>query len=330
MTKVHILTTIFSISFVLMLSGCVSQTNGVSKDIDYEQASSTRVSLGLTYLKNGNYSQAKQNLDKALEFGPRFADAHYAMAYYFQVVGEAERATDYYKNAMRLAPKNPDIANSFGAFLCQQNQYQKAKTYFLKAVNNDRYANSAQTYENMAICAENEGFSDDAIGYLRSALNYQPGRVQSLMLLAELHAKNENYSEAQKALDTIERYGRIDANVLWLRMDIFKRQGLLQEAQDYGTMLTSVYPNSELAKRYSQNPVRLTPIASASADESPNPDDTPAMHVVKDGENLFRISVLYNIAMRRLIEWNNLDESGSIKTGMTLRLMPPQSQPPKS
>ena len=59
-------------------------------DFDTVAAAKTRISLGLTYLKNGNYSQAKFNLDKALQFAPRLADAHYSIAYYYQVVGENE------------------------------------------------------------------------------------------------------------------------------------------------------------------------------------------------------------------------------------------------
>lgn len=301
--------------FVFLLAGCVSQNGVNNKNVDYEEAARTRISLGLTYLKNGNYSQAKQNLDQALEFAPRLADAHYSLAYYFQRVGETERATEYYKNAVRLEPQNADIANSYGAFLCQQNNYDDAKHYFLKAVNSKRYSNSAQTYENMAICAQKEGEIADAIAYLRSALNHQPGRRESLLLLTELHAKEGDFVNAEKALDTIERYGRIDAEFLWLRMDIARQQNKLAQAKDYGTMLLTVYPQSSLAKQYAANPI--VEIKSKSK---------PSEHVVQQGENLFRISVLYNIAMRKLIEWNELEESGAIFEGMVLRLSEPDAR----
>ena len=83
------------IALVILLSGCVSQPQPgkyASDDFDQEEAAKTRISLGLTYLKNGNYTQAKANLDKALEFAPRLADTHYSLAYYYQLVGEVQRA----------------------------------------------------------------------------------------------------------------------------------------------------------------------------------------------------------------------------------------------
>ena len=67
------------LTLVIFMAGCVSQSqpgNRYNDNFDRQEAAKTRISLGLTYLKNGSYSQAKANLDKALEFAPRMADAH--------------------------------------------------------------------------------------------------------------------------------------------------------------------------------------------------------------------------------------------------------------
>lgn len=316
---------IFLVILVLFVSGCVSQNESTAKkNVDYESAARTRISLGLTYLKNGNYVQAKQNLDQALDFAPRLANAHYSLAYYYQAVGEAERATEYYENAVDLEPENADIANTYGAFLCQQNKYEEAKEYFLLAVNSKRYANSAQTYENLAICARKEGYINDAINYLQSALNHQPGRMQSLLLLTELYTEKGDYEGAEQTLDTIERFGRIDADMLWMRIDVARQQGKLEEARDYGTMLTTVYPKSPLSKRYRANPIRIykdTEAVHSTPDANKQVNET-LQHVVKEGENLFRLSVKYNIAMRKLIEWNDLNQSGDLRIGDVLWLVP--------
>jgi type IV pilus assembly protein PilF len=49
-------------------------------------------------------------------------------------------------------------------------------------------------------------------------------------------------------------------------------------------------------------------------------------HVVKDGENLYRISLLYNIRMATLQKWNNLENTGAIIAGQKLWLVPPNMQ----
>lgn len=315
------------------ITGCVSyNADGTSQEVDYVQAARTRISLGLTYLKNGNYTQAKINLDKALEFAPRLADSHYSMAYYFQMVGENERAEEYYRNAIKLAPRNPDIANSYGAFLCQQRNYPEAKVYFNRAVASLRYASSAETYENMAICAEKEGFSDEAIEHLRSAVKHQPSRIKTLVFLTELYMKAGMFKQAEETLNRIEKLGRIDADLLWLRMDLARQQGNQQKAKKYGDMLLSVYPNSPLAKQYNESrqsnlPLIIQkPLAEMALTVQSN-GDSPQTHTVKKGENLFRISMLYNINMRTLIEWNELKDAGAIKAGMKLWLVSPQARP---
>ena len=113
------------LSAVILTSGCVSnnQPGMYGGNFDHEEAARTRMSLGLTYLQNNNYTQAKKNLDKALEFNPRSADVQFAMAYYYQLVGDNLRAEEYYETAIDLAPNNGDIANSYGAFKCQNGEY---------------------------------------------------------------------------------------------------------------------------------------------------------------------------------------------------------------
>lgn len=239
---------------VLGLVGCVSQPlpEGFEDPNDFDQieAAKTRISLGLTYLKNGNYSQAKFNLDKALQFAPRLADAHYSLAYYYQVVGENERAEQAYQEAMDRAPRNPDIANTYGTFLCQQGKYDKAKTYFLKAVNSDNYISTAETYENLALCSHSQGQTDDAITYLQSALNHQPSRAKSLLLLTSLYTDTQQWQPARQTLRRYEKLASVSPDTLWLSVRIEQALGNTQQAQGYGDMLIHMYPEHPYTLEY--------------------------------------------------------------------------------
>jgi type IV pilus assembly protein PilF len=232
--------------FLVLLTGCVSQSgqNSNSRDFDQLKASKTRVSLGLTYLKSGNFSQAKFNLDKALEFAPRSADANFAMAYYYQNVDELEQAEALYQFAMDLEPKNADIANSYGAFLCQIGDYKKAKKYFLKAVNSTNYVSSAQTYENLALCSQSQGRPDDAIQYFRNAVNHQPGRANSLYLLAEALVDTGQWLEAKDIFRRYEKVSQVSPQSLLMSVKIEKGMGNLARAKGYADMLKILFPNS--------------------------------------------------------------------------------------
>ena len=381
------------LSAIIFTSGCVSNSQSVlyGGNFDHEEAAKTRMSLGLTYLQNNNYTQAKKNLDKALEFNPRSADVQFAMAYYYQLVGDNLRAEEYYETAIDLAPNNGDIANSYGAFKCQNGEYEKAKAYFFDAINNRLYANAAQTYENLALCAQSQGKLDEAIGYFQDALKHQPARGKSLFLLSELYTVSEQWELAESTLRKYERVAKVTPDSLWLAYEIAKGKGDLETAKGYGEMMMSLFPESELTKRYimqresmqnrvvktvkstqlndseteiSANQTNTDGLAQTSSNDkeneksvaqdndalrqsqSNNTDNAPTatantpekaqntelsvqsdkFHVVKEGENLYRISLLHNIKMATLQEWNNLENTGAIIAGQTLWLVPPSMQ----
>lgn len=381
------------LSAIIFTSGCVSnsQSGLYGGNFDHEEAAKTRMSLGLTYLQNNNYTQAKKNLDKALEFNPRSADVQFAMAYYYQLVGDNLRAEEYYETAIDLAPNNGDIANSYGAFKCQNGEYEKAKAYFFDAINNRLYANAAQTYENLALCAQSQGKLDEAIGYFQDALKHQPARGKSLFLLSELYTVSEQWELAESTLRKYERVAKVTPDSLWLAYEIAKGKGDLETAKGYGEMMMSLFPESELTKRYlvqresmqnrvvktvkstqpndsetqiSENQTNTDGLAQTSLNDkenvksvaqdgdaqrqsqSNNTDNAPTatvntlekaqntelsvqsdkFHVVKEGENLYRISLLHNIKMATLQEWNNLENTGAIIAGQTLWLVPPSMQ----
>lgn len=381
------------LSAIIFTSGCVSnsQSGLYGGNFDHEEAAKTRMSLGLTYLQNNNYTQAKKNLDKALEFNPRSADVQFAMAYYYQLVGDNLRAEEYYETAIDLAPNNGDIANSYGAFKCQNGEYEKAKAYFFDAINNRLYANAAQTYENLALCAQSQGKLDEAIGYFQDALKHQPARGKSLFLLSELYTVSEQWELAESTLRKYERVAKVTPDSLWLAYEIAKGKGDLETAKGYGEMMMSLFPESELTKRYlvqresmqnkvvktvkstqpndseteiNENQTNTDGLAQTSPNDkeneksvaqdndaqrqsqSNNTDNAPTatantpekaqntelsvqsdkFHVVKEGENLYRISLLHNIKMATLQEWNNLENTGAIIAGQTLWLVPPSMQ----
>lgn len=452
-----------------LLSACVTEPRDPdfagADAINTDAAAKNRVSLGLTYLTNGNFSQAKANLDKALNFAPKSADAHFAMAYYYQQVDELALSEEYYLRALKLAPENPNIINSYGAFLCEQGRYEKAKSYFLKAVSSKSYVSTAETYENLAICAVEQGKTDEAIDFFESALNHQPTRGKSLFFLAQLQKEQGNYGEAKKTLWKYDRVSRVSPESLWLSYEIAQGLNDTEAALGYGELMKSMFPdhpNTALFKkqmgkfqpvatiknkRLTSSPSSLAPVSQAEMsvtegavtldeslstvqsgqdaslggpslikvnkkittlvstevetkateqvqqtviDNAPSaaeaakreaeleaalaadfnaleddsasidgtvekvddslaiadpvveakvdqtPDITPQQivgaqtvdadyHIVLPMENLYRISLKYNVKMKYLMKWNNLDDASAIRIGMKLRVKDPKN-----
>jgi type IV pilus assembly protein PilF len=265
------------------------------------------------------------------------------MAYYYQTVEEFTSAEQAYQQAMDLAPGDADIANSYGAFLCARGKYAKAKEYFLQAVNSDAYISSAETYENLALCSQRHGKLQEAIEYLGSALNHQPGRAKSLFLLADMLLANQQLAAARDTLRRYENVSQVSAQSLWLASRIEQAAGNEQGAIDYANMLVSLYPNYLRAKKYlaaHQNPVRtasnarkINPsIASQIEQTNQGGVDTSIQdrnaatgyHVVQSKENLYRISLLYNVKMKSLMEWNKIHDPAAIYVGKKLIVVAPK------
>ncbi len=249
-----------------LLSACVTEPRDPdfagADAINKDAAAKNRVSLGLTYLSNGNFSQAKANLDKALNFAPESADAHFAMAYYYQQVDELELTEEYYLKALKLAPENPNIINSYGAFLCEQGRYEKAKSYFLKAVSSKSYISTAETYENLAICAVDQGKTDEAVGFFESALNHQPTRGKSLFFLAQLQKEQGNYGEAKKTLWKFDRVSRVSPESLWLSYEIAQGLGDTKAALGYGELMKSMFPEHPNTALFKKQMGKFQPVAT--------------------------------------------------------------------
>lgn len=309
----------------IFLAGCASQnspTEALDPSVNVVEAAKTRVSLGLTYLKNGNYTSAKTNLDKALAFAPRLSDAHFAMAYYYQTVSEFELADQYFNQAIALDRRNPDLLNSYGAFLCQTGEYAKAKEFLLRAVQTKQYANAAETYENLAICSHSQTNIDEAIDYLSTALQHQPGRAKSWYMFIELLIAKERWQEAKVAYRQYEKVVPVTADTLALAIEIEEGLGNRAVADGYANMLHKLYPDRANTKRTQL----LRPVVKQQ-NKVPVAIDNNGIrtHIVQKGENLYRIALQYKVRMQWLIEWNDLVDASALAVGQTIYVSDPNN-----
>lgn len=318
----------------LVLTACASSTaNRPGEASDKTEAAKVRMSLGLTYLKNGNFKQAKYNLDQALKFAPRMADVHYSLAYYYQQVGEAKQAQKAFQTALDRAPDNADILNSYGAFLCQQGDYSSSETYFHRALEQQEYIGAAETYENLALCNERQGKLAEAETYLNKALQHQPQRAKSLMLMTELLVRQKQWHKAQNLLRRYENTGNVSPDMLLMAYKIERGLDNPKRAASYGDMLVKLYPEHGATQEYRRQPVSepkaktspAKPAPEVSSTRDKGADNNSDYHVVQSGENLYRISVKYNIRIQTLMEWNGLADAAELRTGMKLRLTPPEA-----
>jgi type IV pilus assembly protein PilF len=229
------------------LAGCMSTSSGLGTP-DAERAAAINLQLGTDYLRKGNLAQAKEKIDKALEQNPRNANAHIAAGLLYERLGQSDKADSHFARALSLEPKNPEIQNNYGAFLCQKGKYQRGEKLMLEAATNPLYRTPEVAYLNAANCASSGGDLKRAEENLRKALAVRPKFSEALFQMADLQYRQTDYLSARGFLERYAEVGRTSPASLWLGVRIERALGNEEAAKNYAERLKLEYPRAAQTK----------------------------------------------------------------------------------
>jgi len=237
-----------SLCGLVALTGCVSEQTYVGSDkpvsdrtFDNIEAARTRISLGLNYLRRGDTSQAKYNLERARSFAPNSAEVYSALAYYYQSVGENKQAEEYFRTAISKDNNYADAYNNFGAFLCQLQRYDEAEQLLLKAISRRGYIRVAESYENLALCKLQQNDFNQAKTYLESSVSHNTTRITSLIMDAGLSYAMGDTRAAKNQLDRIQRLGRVSSRTVLLSYLIAQKNDDRELMRNAEQLLLTLY-----------------------------------------------------------------------------------------
>ncbi|CAH8218757.1 type IV pilus biogenesis/stability protein PilW [Vibrio aestuarianus] len=230
--------------YPLVLSGCITVTeNHLAQNSDSEikhnpiDMAESRLALGLGYLDNGNMSKARENLEKAIHYAPDDYRTQLAMAHYHEMVEETDAARHTYHAALKAHPKNGNVLNNYGTFLCKQGQYEQADQFFNQAIIQPDYYLTASSYENAAFCALKSGNEEKARYYFTRTLNHDPDRIRAALQLTKLEINAQQYTQARlRLMQLSQRYGYQKAS-LQLLVELERKAGNTTLEKKYQTLL---------------------------------------------------------------------------------------------
>jgi len=243
---------------LFLLSACVtsettttlSNPHAVAVDFDPVAAAQTRIELALLYLQTQQMTQAKDSLDKALQYQPSNAQALGVLAYYYQQVNDEKHAIEYYEKSLLLDPLDPDTQHNYATLLCTQGHYQQAEQAFLKAINTPNYLQTAASYQNAAYCEEAAGDLIKAIDYAKLALSYDPNKINLNLFLAKLNITVKKYQAAESNLFTFQRHSAPTAESLWQWVRLSYAEGNKASVTKHGEQLTQLFPGTPQVLNY--------------------------------------------------------------------------------
>ncbi|MBE9538413.1 MAG: type IV pilus biogenesis/stability protein PilW [Proteobacteria bacterium] len=238
--------TVLAAVCLLSLSACVTSTETVfTEEASPEKTLERRLSLARQYIGNGNWEDAKRNLQLAVEIDPNSAEVHEAFALVYQSTGEYELAEESYKAAIKLRSHFSRARNNYAAFLFSQERYQEAEIQLEYVVKDTLYSSRPQAFINLGLCRLklfNPQGAEEA--FVRS-LAMNPKNTIPLLEVAQLRFDADDVNSANRYYQSYRQNIRQQSpRALWLGIRIAQQLGDRNAEGSYVLALSSLHPDS--------------------------------------------------------------------------------------
>lgn len=221
---------------------------------DFYRAALLNVEMGKTYLEQGQINRAKQKFVHALELKPKLPEAHSAIGYFYETVGDLEEAEKHHTQAISYGDGKARYYNNYGTFLCRCGRYKEADRAFNYALKDKQYIKTAEVYENAGLCALQAQDTQKAYVYFQTALQHDPNRSAASLELANMELARDNVKAAAQYLrmyksSTPEPTPR----GLWVGIQTYKKLRANDELASAVLQLKNMFPESLEYKTYKES-----------------------------------------------------------------------------
>lgn len=246
------------IVFMATLTGCATNPTGMdrgtdaggelrtsSDQTDGQKRAQLRLQLAIGYYGQQQLEVALDEIKQALNADPSFADAYNLRGLIYMDMGETRLAEDNLLRAIKLQPRNPDLANNYGWFLCQNGREKESIAYFETAFANKSYQSPAKALNNAGVCSLRMKDEPSAIRYFMQAFQYEPGNPAINANLAKIYYDQHNDERARFYIGRATQSNVLSADVLWIAIKIEHRAGNKSAEASLA---------NQLRRRYSESP----------------------------------------------------------------------------
>ncbi|MCM2328069.1 MAG: type IV pilus biogenesis/stability protein PilW [Lysobacter sp.] len=215
----------------LFLAGCVSNTTVETRLVQDAQTADARrraelhTSLAAQYYTRGNFVVALEETRLAEKDDPKYYPAYNVRALIFMELREDALARQSFEQALALAPRDPDVMNNYGWFLCLRGEGARGMEFFNRVLGDTLYTTPEKALLNAGLCSRMAGKNVEAEDYLRRAVVFKPDLAGALYSLAEIVYEKGSYKEAENYLVRYMRLGEPTLSALVLGVKIARAQG---------------------------------------------------------------------------------------------------------
>ena len=232
-----------------LLVGCVSSdgTKALKREDPAESAAKTNIQLGIAYLQQGNYTVAREKLERSLKQNPKDPDVHTSLGLLYDRTGEPKLADKHYQEALRLAPDNPDVSNNYAIYLCKRGKVDEGVQRFAAVAANKYYRTPEVALTNAGVCLLGAKRLDEAQAKFAAAIKVRPDYSEATVQLATLHVERGQLAEARKVVDTYLGAFRPRPDVLYVAVTVARAAKDKMSEEKFSRTLRLEFPDSAQA-----------------------------------------------------------------------------------
>lgn len=244
-----------ALGLALLLAGCAAGPGNSGKaelvtasdQTSAQRRAEIRMQLAVGYYEQKQYQVALDEVKLALAADPQQVDAYGMRALIYMALGETALAEDNFVRALKLAPRNPDLANNYGSFLCQNGRVAEALPHFDLALASAQYQSPGNTLNNAGACALKVKDYAAAEKYLLRASQVTPDLPVTNVNLAQVYYARRDYQRAGFFITRLSKLAKMEsmtADVLWLAIKVQHKLGDTGAEAGWATQLRRHHPGS--------------------------------------------------------------------------------------
>ncbi|MFZ2198661.1 MAG: tetratricopeptide repeat protein [Thermodesulfovibrionales bacterium] len=165
------------------------------------QSASAHYKIGVSYLNEGKAQLAFVEFQKAYELNPNDKEVLQAIGYIYLVhFDDTAKAIAFFEKASKVDPNYSEAYNNLGVAYEKLGQFDKAISFYKKAVSNLLYSTPEKAYISMGNSYYRLGKYEDALYSFKEAAKRAPELSLPYMRMALCYNAMGRYGEASTAL----------------------------------------------------------------------------------------------------------------------------------
>lgn len=229
------------------LPGSTTELKTASDETTIDKRAAIRLQLAIGYYQNGAYEVALDEIKMALAAKPDMSSAYSVRALIYTAMNEMVLAEENHLRAISLAPRNPELNNNYGQFLCQVGRPALGLAQLDIALKSPTYQSPVLALVNSGNCAVKMKNFDQAERFLMDASRYEPDLPAIQVGLAQVYYARRDYERAGffiNRLLTMIKPEAMAAEPLWLAIRVQRKLGDKPLETSLGTQLRRRHPGS--------------------------------------------------------------------------------------